>query len=142
MPLKGEYYLHKRNIYKIIYTSRGTDEIMVERLDNGKKQTVVFAAFKHAFKRVWKVGDVAEIIGRSPRSIYRYERAGQIQKPVRYPDRFGRELRFYTKEEILDLLDSVSHIHQGRPRPDRRVVNNTLRSKAEVLETFRNRFEE
>lgn len=142
MPLKNEYYLHKGSVYKIIYTSRGTDEIMVEHLGSGKKQTVVFAAFKHAFKRVWKVGDVAEIVGRSPRSIYRYERAGQIQKPVRYLDRFGRELRFYTKEEVLGLWDSVSNIHQGRPRRDRRVVNNTLRSKAEVLETFRDRFEE
>jgi len=65
---------------------------------------------------------------------------GLIEKAKRYPVVGGRELRFYTKDDVLEIHEMISGVHQGRPRKDRRTVNNTLPDKASLLQMFRKRF--
>ena len=141
-PLQGEWYLRGNEAYKVWITSRGTNVVLLERLHDGVKVEVDHASFHHGFTRAFKVGAVAKMIGRSPRSIYRYEAAGVIQKAKRFPDRYGRDIRFYTKQDILDIHEMVSEIHAGRPRKDKRVVNNGMPSRAELLIDYRERFGE
>lgn len=137
----GEWYLHGNDAYKVILVSRGKDSVLVHRLSDAKTLEVRYSVFRHGFTRAFKVGAVAKLIGRSPRSIYRYEHDGVIEKAKRYPDAYGRDIRFYTKQDILSIHEMVSEIHAGRPRRDRRVVNN-LPSRAELLIDFRERFGE
>ena len=141
-PLSGEHYLHKGRVYKVVLASRGTDEIILEDIEDGSEYQVRFSIFKYAYTRVWKIGDVAQFIGRSPRSIYRYETQGHIEKPKRYPGRGSWPLRFYTKSDILTMHELIAEIHQGRPRKDRRVVNNSVPNKASLLSMFKERFGE
>lgn len=141
-PLPGEWYLHGSDVYKVLLVSSGTDSIVLKRLSDNSKMEVRYSVFKFGFERVFKIGAVAEFIKRSPRSIYRYESEGTIEKPKRYPDAFGREIRFYTKSDILSVHEMVSEIQKGKPRKDRRVVNNTLPSKADLLIEFRERYGE
>lgn len=140
-PAVGEWYLHDNKAYKVVFVSRGTDDIILFDLASGKKFQVLYSTFKYGFERAFKVGAVAKMIGRSPRSIYRYESAGVIEKAKRYADHMGRGIRLYTKQDILDIHEMVSEIHAGRPRKDKRVVSN-LPSRAELLIDFRERFGE
>jgi hypothetical protein len=91
---------------------------------------------------VWKIGDVAKFLGRSPRSIYRYEAKGQIRNPNRYPALGKHDVRFYTKEDVLEMHEMIADIHQGRPARNGRIVNNTMPHKSALLTMFRERFGE
>ncbi len=120
--------------------SRGTDEIILRKISDGSKFITRYDTFLAGFKRVWKTGEVAGFLNRSPRSLYRYELNEQIEKPKRYGAAGNRELRFYTKEEVLVVHEMISEIHQGRPRKDSKSVNNTLPTRSELLKLFRQRF--
>lgn len=141
-PLTGEHYLHKGRIYRVVLASQGTDDIVLEDIEDKSRYQVRFSVFKYAYTRVWKIGEAAQFIGRSPRSIYRYEVSGQIEKPKRYSSFGGRELRFYSKQDIVDMHELIAGIHQGRPRKDRWVVNNSMPTRASLLRMFKERFGE
>lgn len=133
--------MHDGRIYRVVLASRGTDEILLEDIESASTYKVRFSVFKYAYTRVWKIGDVAQFIGRSPRSIYRYEAKGLIEKPNRYPAQGRYEIRFYTKQDILGMRDLIAEIHQGRPRHDSRTVS-TIVDKASLLRMFKERFGE
>lgn len=142
LPIRGEHYLHKGRIYRVEMASRGTDEVILEDIEDGSLWEVRHVVFRHAYERVWKIGDVAQFLERSPRSIYRYEAAGLIEKPNRYPAKGPHHIRFYTKQDVLNMHEMISEISQGRPRKDGRVTNNSLPSKASLSLMFRERFGE
>jgi predicted DNA-binding transcriptional regulator AlpA len=141
LPVVGSHYLFSERIYQVKRVSRATDEIELEDIATGKLYAVRYAVFQYAYKQVWKIGAVCQFLGRRPRSIYRYEENNLIQKPKRYEVRGGRSIRFYTKEDVLEMHECISSIHQGRPRKDRRVSNNDLPDKASLLRMFKERFE-
>jgi hypothetical protein len=145
-PLAGEHYVARGSdglkAYRVESVSQGTDEVILRSVETGKRFRERHDVFFHVYDRVWKVGTVAQLLGRSPRSIYRYEQLGQIKEPRRYPALGGRRLRFYTKEEVLEMREMIAEVPQGRPRKDGRVVNNTLPSKASLLHELRERFGE
>ena len=139
-PIKGEHYLHDNCIFRVVLASRGTDEVVLESIKDGSRWTVRYGVFKFAYERVWKVGDVSKFLGRSPRSIYRYESAGLIDNPKRYASKGDKKVRFYTKDDVLKIHSMISDIHQGRPRKDGKVVNNSVPDKASLVMMFRERF--
>ena len=51
-------------------------------------------------KRFYKVGEVANILGITTRSLYNWEHAGKIPKPRRDP---MSNYRLYTREDIEKL---------------------------------------
>lgn len=125
-PLKGEHYLYRDEIYKVVTVSSATDEIIVEAIKDRKRYTCRYAVFSTAYERVLKVKVVADLLNRSPRSIYRYESRGIINKPKMYQTASGREVRFYRLQDIYEMHELISQIHRGRPRQDTRIVNNTM----------------
>ncbi len=141
-PLSGEYYLHDGKVYCTKIISRGTDEITLANIEDGSRWSVRYSVFKYGFVRVWKIGEVSRMLERSPRSIYRYEQREQIQNPKRYNSRGGKTLRFYTKQEVLEIHEMICEIAQGRPREDKKIVNNTLPNRASLLAMFRERYGE
>jgi hypothetical protein len=122
--------------------NKSGDEVNISPIDDDMIYSVRYSVFGYGCERVWKTGAAAELLNRSPRSIYRYESLGQIQKAKRYRDRFGRELRFYTKKDILEIQELISSIHGGRPSKSKRIINNGVPSRVELLATFRERFGE
>lgn len=141
-PLVGEYYKLGDDIFKVTLVNRGKDEIRVKSITTGQGFVVRFVVFHHGYRRVWKTGSAARLVGRTARSLYEYEREGKIQKAKRYTTLHGESLRFYTKEDILEMRDMIADIHGGRPRDDGKSINNTIPSKAELLKTFRERYGE
>lgn len=139
-PLKGEFYLYVEEVYQVETVSRGTDEVILHKISDGSRFITRYDTFMSGFKRVWKTGEVATFLNRSPRSLYRYELNGLIEKPKRFKAAGNRELRFYTKEEVLGIHELISEIHQGRPRKDSKAVNNTLPTRSEIRRVFRERF--
>jgi len=139
-PLAGEHYLHNGSIYRVEAVSQGTDSVYLIEIGTGTSMMTRYSTFRFGFQRVWKTGEVAKFLNRTPRSLYRYEEMGLIEKAKRYPVVGGRELRFYTKDDVLEIHEMISGVHQGRPRKDRRTVNNTLPDKASLLQMFRKRF--
>jgi hypothetical protein len=125
-PLTNQYYLHKSKIYKTLSVSRGTDIITVQELESGSITDCYYGTFMSAFKRVIKVGELAKLLGRHPRSIYRYESKGVIEKAVMYTTKYGSSVRFYTLDQVLEVHEMISLLHQGRPRKDRKIINNLM----------------
>jgi hypothetical protein len=140
LPIVGDHFLHKGRIFRVALASSGTDTIILEDIETYEKFSVMFSVFKFAYTRVWKIGDVAKFLGRSPRSIYRYESSGAIDKPKRYDAAGGRSVRFFTKQDVLDMHECLVEIHQGRPRKDGRVVNNSMPNRTELVTMFKERF--
>ena len=139
-PIRGEYFRCGEDIYRVDSLNRGGDEVVLYKISDLSKWSVRLSVFRHAYEQVWKIGTVAQLLERSQRTLYRYESAGKIEKAKRYPDAYGRELRFYSAGDILDMHEMVSGIHAGRPRGDGKVVNNSLPPRVEILKTLRERF--
>lgn len=139
-PLAGEHYLNNGKIYRVEAVSQGTDNVYLTEIRTGTPMATRFSTFRFGFKRVFKTGEVAKFLNRTPRSLYRYEKMGLIEKAKRYSTVGGRELRFYTKDDVLEIHEMISGVHQGRPRKDRRTVNNTLPDRPSLLRMFRERF--
>lgn len=140
LPRQGEHYLLADNVFRVVSVSRATDEIVLENIKDKARYVEQFAVFQHVYVRVWKIGDVASLLERHPRSIYRYESKGQIQKAKRYQAGGKHTVRFYTKEDIVSTHEMISQINQGRPRRDGRTTNNTLKSMGELLNTIKDRY--
>lgn len=124
-PVVGSHWLLKDKVYKVTQVSRGTDEILLEDINDGQIYRVRYGTFQYGYERVLRVGEVAQLLKRHPRSLYRYERQGLIGKPITYPQKGARDVRFYTKQQVIEIHEMISQLHQGRPRKDKRVVNNT-----------------
>lgn len=133
LPYKGDHYRHKDRIYTIHLVSRSKDTVFLEDIETKELYETRLDTFFMGYERVLKVGDLANLINRSPRSIYRYEQKGQIKKPKRYPSAGEHTLRFYTRDEILEVREMVADIHQGRPRDDLKVINNDVPTEYEVI---------
>lgn len=138
-PEKGLYYRHKDEIFKVKQVSQGTDEVLLESLKDKKEYTTRYATFSFSYTEVFKIGMVASILGRATKSIRRYERRGQIKKPTLYHLGPKRVLRFYTPEDILEIHELISGIHAGRPRKDKRVVNNITVDRGTLKQEMRKR---
>jgi hypothetical protein len=139
-PIKGEHFLNNSEIYRVVGINRAHDSVLLRKLSDGKNYETRFDTFSVGFEQVWKIGEVADFLGRSPRSLYRYEHRGQTEKPKRFKTVHGPELRFYTKQDVLDIHDLIAGVHQGRPRKDNKIINNTLPTRSELLIMFRERF--
>lgn len=138
-PIKGEYYLYRDKVYKVLLVSSGTDEVILEDISDKKKFSVRYGVFIHSYKRVFRVGEIASWLNRTSRSIYRYEVRGQIKRAKLYP--YGtRNIRFYTIEDVLEIHQMISGLHRGRPRKDGRIINNTLPDIGRLKIDLRERF--
>lgn len=135
----GDYYLLGSKIFKVISPNRGQQEIVIEDIETGDRFSTPYDTFFIGYERVLKIGDVSDVLNRSPRSIYRCESKGQIKNPNRYATKSGRAVRFYTKQDVMEMRDMLSDIHQGRPNKKGRVVNNSVPTKYEVIQALRER---
>lgn len=137
LPYKGDHYLHKGRVYSVHLVSRSKDTVFLQDIETKDLYETRLDTFHIGYERVLKVGELADLINRTPRSIYRYEQRGQIKKPKRYPAAGNYTLRFYTRDEILEVREMVAEIHQGRPREDFRVVNNDVPTEYEVIQKMK-----
>lgn len=141
LPVIRSHWRKSDKIYKVLQISRATDEVVLLELDTQKKYKERFATFYFAFEQVFKIGDVAKWLNRSPRSIYRYEAQGQIEKQKTYQTGGKKQLRFYSLDDVFHMHEMISVIHQGKPRRDGRATNNTMPDigtlKLELKERYR-----
>lgn len=125
-PSQGAFYLYRDEIFKVITVSSGTDEVILESVRSKTQYSVRYATFQTAYEEVFKVGVVADWLNRSSRSIYRYEKRGLVNKPKMYLTAGDRPVRFYRLSDVYEMHEMISQLHQGRPRHDGRIVNNTM----------------
>lgn len=125
-PIKGEFYIFQDEIFKVLTVSSGTDEVIVESLKDKKQYSVRYGTFSNTYEQVFKVKTVADWLNRSPRSIYRYETNGVIEKATMYPTTGDKMVRFYRLRDVFEMHELISQLHQGRPRKDGRTINNTM----------------
>lgn len=125
-PIKGEFFLYRDRIYKAINVSSGTDQVFLEDIETKKQYEVRYALFMKSYERVFRIKTVANWLNRSQRSVYRYENQGLVKKPKMYPISPTKQVRFYRLDDVFEMHQMISQLHQGRPRKDGRVINNTL----------------
>jgi hypothetical protein len=130
MPLLGpevnSFWKNAERIYKVVSVSSGTDEVVMKEIATGNLFRERFAIFTTAYTRVLKIGEVASLLNKTPRSIYRYEAKGVVKKQKLYEAGNGKLVRFYTLEDVENMRDLISMLHRGRPRKDGRIVNNSI----------------
>lgn len=135
----GDHYLLGEKIYKVASINRGKAEIIVQNIETGDRFNTPYDTFFVGYERVLKIGAVCDVLNRSPRSIYRYEAKSQIKNPNRYLTKSGKHLRFYTKQDVLEMREMIADIHQGRPNQKGKVINNTVPTKYEVIQALKER---
>lgn len=140
-PVRGEFYLHSDEVFKVLTVSSGTDEVHLESLIDKKQYSVRYGTFIHTYEQVFKVKTIADWLNRSTRSIYRYETNGIINKPKMYPTTGGRLIRFYRLKDVFDMHELISELHQGRPRKDGRTINNTMPDIGHLRIQLKERYE-
>lgn len=137
-PVIGQFYKLDDKVFRVVAVSQGTDEITLLDTATGGLYTQRYATFQYSFIQVWKVTEVAKMLSRAPRSIYWYEANGIINKPFTYPNRGGRMVRYYTRQDILEARDMIANIAQGAPR--KRKTNNTIIDPGSLQLMLRERF--
>lgn len=139
LPQLNAYALYEDSVYIIKGVSRATNRVKLRNVTTNEISHVELATFKYSYERVYRVQEVASWINRSAQAIKLYEKAGYVNKP-RCVEQSKHMTRFYRKEDVLDLYECVRFIHQGRPRKDGEVTNNTMPDYYTFLQLTKDKF--
>ena len=75
-------------------------------------QTYIDRAFDSKYLTI---GQVAEKVGRSTRTLKRWKAEGKVESPKAYTIVSGSKVNLYTLEDVKDLKEYASTTKVGRP---------------------------
>jgi len=114
----GKHYLYRGRFAKILSKNENKNTIVLYLYDINKKEQIEFDTSKFFLIPLFKIGDVAKMVGRKQNTIRKYEKIGLISEPKRYMME-SVPVRFYTEEDIEELAIFFA----TRPSPGQRERN-------------------
>lgn len=118
--ISGKYYiLRGKDIVRILSTNQKENRVIIKICDSGTKEHMEYDTAHLYLKPIFKIGDAAKALQRSPDTLRKYERLGLIKKANKFLVSVdGNMIRFYTEEDLLEL--AVFFANQKSPgRPER-----------------------
>jgi len=130
--------LDGRVLVKILSINRATNSVILRRYDDFHNEAVEYDTAPGRLTPMFKIGDVAKMLSRSPETIRKYEREGLIIPATQFP--LTREktamVRLYTEKDIYDLMEFFAE------RSSRRGKKFSAVNQKDLLAYIRSRYRE
>lgn len=123
-----KYYWVGGDLVRVNLVSPAHDLIEFYNFSQGCKVRASYNGSKLVALPALRIGDVANMMGRKPDTIRKWERKGWIPEPSKFNVslRGKKILRFYTPKDVEAIRDLISSVHRGRPRKDKRVTSSLI----------------
>jgi len=135
------YFYLNGNVHKALHRNRADDLLIAWDYNEGKRVAYSLTDVLKNRKGAYTVPQAAKLIGRSPDTIKRHWRSGEIRKPqqVYTLDEKKTPGKFYfSEDDMRELQDFFRTVHRGRPRKDGLITSSNIPSKAELEALMRN----
>jgi len=115
--VKG-FYLEDDVIVKAIRYLKRDGKVLFKRVDTGEEYIDEYTGSALFRKRVFIIGEVAKMVGRTAGTIRDYERSGLLPAASRF--RYSnKDYRYYTYNDVREIESFFNSQKVGRPPKDR-----------------------
>ena len=133
-PSRNYFFVNKK-LVRVIVKNRGQNIVIFYNVTDCKNQTMLLSDFKKHGKRAYSVQDTGKLLNKTGRHLRWYVKHGIIDPPTgALPDGERRyQVRaYYSEDDVFSIREAISKVHQGRPRKDGRVTNNSVLTEQEL----------
>lgn len=135
------YFYLDDKLYKSLHRNRAEDLIIAWDYEQGKRVALALSQVSKHKKNAYSVPQAAKLLNRSPDTIKRHWRAGDIKKPQQAYSLDGQKAPnryFFSEDDMRELQEFFKTVHRGRPRKDGNVTPGDIPSIAELEALMRN----
>jgi len=127
--VKG-FYLEDNVIVKAMRYIKRDGKVLFKRIDTGEEYLDDYKGSALFRKRIFIIGEVAKMVGRSAGTIRDYERSGLLPTASRF--RYSNtDYRYYTYNDVREIQSFFNSQKVGRP------PKNRVYSRKELSEKLR-----
>ncbi len=135
--LKNKFYLYKGQLIRVLSFNAKENRVVVYQYSEGKKLHIEFDTAPLFLLPLFKIGEVAKFLQRSPETLRRYETHGYIPRASQYS--LGRsKIRLYNENDLMELADFFAM----RAAPGRPTVTNSKIDRVHLKKTLETRLKE
>lgn len=139
----NKYYLNKDKILvRVLKVNKRDNRVTLYRYDTFEKEDVELDTAPYYFTPLFKIGEVAQMLNRSPDTIRRYESSGLLPKARQFSvsevESPKTRIRLYSEKDLLELADFFANRRSvGRPAKTNSKIN-----RKELNEQLNSRFKQ
>lgn len=112
------YLLPSGTLVRIVAVNRTVDKVFVHSYSSNQNEAVDLDLMQGYSTPMMTIGEVAKMLGKSTATLRKYEKQGLIEPARKFKIGDGaiREIRLYTPDDVLDLLEFfIDRRGVGRP---------------------------
>jgi hypothetical protein len=137
--LRDKYYLlPSDNLVRVMVVDEVNNNVIVHNYHSRQNEVIEYVVAPRILEPVFKVSEVAKMLGRKPDTLRRYEREGKISRARQYSIGGKNAMRIYTQSDIEALASFFGEQVIGRPAKHARV--KTPISRQEINRHYKTRF--
>jgi hypothetical protein len=139
--LKNKLYLMPSgNLARVVLVDHSKNIVTVYNYHSRRNEIVEFNLAPRLLDPVFKIGEAARMLGRSPETLRRYEGLGKIKEARKVKIGPRNSMRIYSHDDIEELADFFSEQVVGRPSKDARMGRSV--NRREISNYYKTRFKE
>jgi hypothetical protein len=132
------YLLPSGNLARVMTIDESSNRVIVYNYHSRQNEIIEHSLAPHILEPVFKISEVAKMLGKKPDTLRRYERLGKISPARQY--RLGKRnsMRIYTERDIEALAEFFGEQVVGRPSSCAKVSLPV--SRQEMFRMYKTRF--
>lgn len=121
-------------LHKVLHINRSQDLVTAWDYKDAKRRMYQWSDVKRTMQHAFGITQAAEILGLHRLTVDKAIRDGVVLTPQRTYEISTRKplMYMFSADEVLDMHQAFSEIHQGRPRKDGLVTNNRMPNRQQV----------
>ena len=127
VQVKG-FYIENDVIVKAIRYLKRDGKVLFKRLDTGEEYLEDYKGSALFRKRIFIIGEVAKMVGRTVGTIRKYEKSGLLPTASRF-EYSSNNYRYYTFDDVRKIESFFNSQKVGRPLKDRVYSRKDLSEK-------------
>ena len=127
VQVKG-FYMDKDVVVKAMRYLKRDGKVLFKRLDTGEEYLEDYKGSALFRKRIFIIGEVAKMVGRTVGTIRKCETSGLLPAASRF-QYSNNEYRYYTFDDVRNIESFFNSRKVGRPLKDRVYSRKDLSSK-------------
>lgn len=132
------YLMPSGNLARVMGVDESSNRVVIYNYHSRQNEIVEYSLAPHIFDPVFKISEVARMLGKKPDTLRRYERLGKITPAAQVKLGKRNSMRIYTQDDIEDLAEFFSEQVVGRPSVHAKV--SVPVSRQEIYRLYKTRF--
>lgn len=132
-PFKGKTFFLNNMLHRAVRVEKSRDIIYAWCFRDHRVKPYLWSETQKKKERAFRSGEVADLLGRSYWTVYKYVKDGDIAEGNGLEMSYGlyfdasggniketgnRGIRYWSESKVMELRDHLADVHRGRPRHD------------------------